>query len=62
MQATHDDIVMTADGQTVYNLHPDDLVVVRRSPHRARFVRLSGRSYAQTLRTKLWRDENNDNS
>lgn len=60
MQATHDDIVLTTDGQKASSLRPDDIVIVRRSPYRARFVRLSGRSYAQTLRTKLWRDENND--
>lgn len=61
MQATHDDIVMTADGQTVFGLKPDDIVIVRRAPYRARFIRLSGQSYSQTLRTKLWRDEDNDN-
>jgi NAD+ kinase len=60
MQATHDDIVMTADGQTVFSLKPDDVVIVRRAPYRARFIRLSGQSYSQTLRTKLWRDEDND--
>ncbi len=62
MQATHDDIVMTTDGQMAYSLRPDDIVVVRRSPYRASFVRLSGRSYTQALRTKLWRDAINDNS
>jgi NAD+ kinase len=61
MQATHDDIVLTADGQTVYNLRPEDAVIVRKSPFRARFVRFNGQSYSQTLRTKLWRDEDNDN-
>lgn len=62
MQATHDDIVMTADGQTVYILRPDDVVIVRRAPFRARFIRFSGRSYSQTLRTKLWRDDDNESS
>lgn len=61
MKATHDDIVLTADGQTVYNLRPEDAVIVRKSPYRARFVRFNGQSYSQTLRTKLWRDEDNDN-
>lgn len=62
MQATHDDIVLTADGQTVFGLRPDDIVIVRRSPFRARFVRLSGRSYSRTLRSKLWRGDDLENS
>ncbi|HWR09972.1 NAD(+)/NADH kinase [Sporomusa sp.] len=53
MQATHDDIVLTVDGQAVYSLLPDDTVVVRRSPFRARFIRFTGKSYYETLRTKL---------
>ncbi|MDT8901078.1 NAD(+)/NADH kinase [Anaeroselena agilis] len=61
MQATHDDIVLTADGQTVYDLRTDDVVIVRRAPCRARFARLGGQSYSQTLRSKLWRDDDNDN-
>ncbi|MDF2569825.1 MAG: nadK [Sporomusa sp.] len=57
MKATHDDIVLTVDGQTVYNLLPDDTVVVRRSPFRARFIRFTGKSYYETLRTKLRRGD-----
>ncbi|WP_371370795.1 NAD(+)/NADH kinase [Sporomusa aerivorans] len=57
MQATHDDIVLTVDGQSVYNLLPDDTVVVRRSPFRARFIRFPGKSYYETLRTKLRRGD-----
>ncbi|MDR3593015.1 MAG: NAD(+)/NADH kinase [Negativicutes bacterium] len=60
MQATHDDIVLTIDGQNVHDLTPDDTIIVRRSPYRARFVRLSGRSYSHTFRTKLWRSDDND--
>ncbi|MBP1763733.1 MAG: nadK [Firmicutes bacterium] len=55
LQATHEDIVLTVDGQTVYKLLPDDVVLVKRSPYRARFVRFSESSYYQTLRTKLRR-------
>lgn len=55
VQATHDDIVLTIDGQSVHKLQPDDAVIVRRSPVSARFVLLGGRTYSQTLRTKLWR-------
>ncbi len=62
MQATHDDIVLTVDGQTVYNLLPDDTVVVRRSPFRARFIRFTGKSYYEKLRTKLRRGDQNGSS
>ena len=57
MQATHDDIVLTVDGQTVYSLRPDDIVVVRRSAFRARFIKFTGKSYYETLRTKLRRGD-----
>lgn len=57
MQATHDDIVLTVDGQSVFNLLPDDTVIIRRSPFRARFIRFTGKSYYETLRTKLRREE-----
>lgn len=57
MQATHDDIVLTVDGQTVYSLRPDDIVVIRRSAFRARFIKFTGKSYYETLRTKLRRGD-----
>jgi len=59
-RATHDDIVLTVDGQTVYKLLPDDVVLVKRSEHRARFVRFFESSYYQTLRTKLRRGDENE--
>lgn len=59
MQATHDDIVLTIDGQAVHSLLPNDTVVVRRSPFRARFIRFPGKSYYETLRTKLRRADRN---
>lgn len=57
MQATHNDIMLTVDGQTVYSLLPDDEVLVKKSPFRARFVRLNGKSYYETLHTKLRRGD-----
>jgi NAD+ kinase len=55
-QATHDDMVLTVDGQTVFRLMPDDSVVVRRSAFRARFIRLEGKNYYRKLRSKLQGD------
>lgn len=60
MNATHDDIVLTVDGQTLKDLEPDDVVIVRRATFRARFARFSGSSFAQTLRTKLWRGDDDE--
>ena len=52
-QATHDDIVLTVDGQTLYHLKRGDKVVVTRSPFRARFAKFVGSSYYDSLWTKL---------
>lgn len=62
MRATHEDIVLTVDGQKVFNLLPDDVVVVRRSPNRAKFVKLYGKNYYEKLRTKLRRGDCDENS
>ncbi|HWR39407.1 MAG TPA: NAD(+)/NADH kinase [Patescibacteria group bacterium] len=62
MQATHDDIVLTVDGQTVNNLLPDDIVLVRRSSFRARFIKFPGKSYYEVLRTKLRRGDRDGGS
>jgi len=61
MVLNQDDAVLTIDGQTVYNLLPDDVVLVKRAPFRAGFIKLNGRSYYETLRTKLWRGEVDSN-
>ena len=59
-QATHDDIVMTVDGQTVYALRTNDKILVHRSPSQARFVKFSDRSYYDSLRIKLRRSDPDD--
>lgn len=57
IQATHNDIVLTVDGQTVFTLEPDDAVFVRSAAINARFIRFGMRSYYETLRTKLRRGD-----
>lgn len=57
MVANQDDAVLTMDGQNVYQLLPDDIVLVKRAAYRARFIKITGKSYYATLRTKLWRGE-----
>ena len=59
-QATHEDIVLTVDGQTVFSLKTGDQVLVCRSPEPARFVKFQERSYFERLRIKLRRSEPDD--
>jgi len=61
MATNPDDAVLTIDGQSVYNLLPDDVVLVKRAPFRAKFVKFNEKSYYETLRTKLWRGEVDEN-
>ena len=61
MVSNQDDATLTIDGQKVYNLLPDDVVLVKRAPFRAGFIKFNGRSYYETLRTKLWRGEVDEN-
>jgi NAD+ kinase len=56
-QATHDDIVLTIDGQHIRTLSTADTIVVRQAPFSARLIRLGGSSYSQSLRSKLWRGD-----
>jgi len=58
--ATHDDIVLTIDGQTLYNLKSCDKILVRSSPYRARFIKFNGGSFYESLRTKLRRSDPDD--
>ena len=61
-QATHDDIVLTVDGQTVFSLMSGDIVVVKKSPFRARFIKfIGGRGYYENLRVKLRRSDSDEN-
>ena len=40
MVSNQDDAVLTIDGQSVYNLLPNDVVLVKRAPFRAKFIKL----------------------
>ncbi len=59
-EATHEDIVLTVDGQTLYNLRSGDKIIVRSSPFCARFVKFNGGSFYESLRTKLRRSDPDD--
>lgn len=51
--AEHADIILTADGQTVHNISPEDRVTIRRSDRRVRLINLQGLSFYELLRRKL---------
>jgi len=51
--AEHADIIMTADGQTVKNVSPEDRVTIRQFSNRVRLIDLQGLSFYELLRRKL---------
>lgn len=53
VQATHNDVFLTVDGQTMQQLRPEDTVIVRRSPYCANFIHFGHKSYYETVYTKL---------
>lgn len=56
LELAYNDAALTIDGQNLCAVKPEDIVLVRRSPFRGRFIRLNGRNYANSLRAKLWQD------
>jgi NAD+ kinase len=55
--ATHQDIIVTFDGQESFRLLPGDEVFVRKAPEPAKIVKFEDKNYYQTLRTKLWKND-----
>lgn len=51
--AGHEEIMLTVDGQIGFPLCNNDEVVVGRSAHRTRLVKLKGRSFYEVVRTRL---------
>src|SRR5262249_4139663 len=50
------DVILTADGQTIYPLQAGDTITIRKSRHNIRLLHLAGSSFFDTLRRKLnWR-------
>lgn len=54
--ASHSDVVLTVDGQVFFNLLPEDVVIVKQSDYKSRFIKLQGNTYYQTLRKKFQGD------
>lgn len=55
LQSVSEDMVLTVDGQTTYNLNPGDQIIAKRSLHSAGFIKFNDQSYYGKLRTKLRR-------
>lgn len=51
--ATHDDIMLTIDGQEGYPMRPGDRLQVTRAPWHTRLVRLRERSFYKVLRSRM---------
>lgn len=51
--ATHQDIVVTFDGQESFTLTPDDEILVRKADYAAQIVKFDDKDFYQVIRTKL---------
>jgi NAD+ kinase len=60
-QAVHNDIILTVDGQNMYNLLPDDTVLIKKSQFKTRLINFPDKSYYTTIRTKLRRCDTYEN-
>ena len=47
------DVFITIDGQVNYPVEEDDLIIVRKSPHRIHLIRQKDKDFFSVLRTKL---------
>lgn len=53
LEADHEDIMLTQDGQVGFKVSPGDEVFVRKAPFSARIITFKGRSFFELLRKKL---------
>ncbi|MBT3601520.1 MAG: ATP-NAD kinase [Candidatus Latescibacteria bacterium] len=53
ISAAHSEIVLSADGRTVEEMHPKERVLVRKAPQPVRLINLQGHSFYEVLRRKL---------
>ena len=56
LQSSHNNIILTVDGQIVHPLNASDLVIIKPSPHKAKFLVLGETHYYTKLRSKLGED------
>ena len=56
LEASHEQVGITVDGQVGVGLQSHDEIVVRRAPHVTRFVRLSTKNFYGVLRERLKQD------
>ncbi|NPV52559.1 MAG: NAD(+)/NADH kinase [Firmicutes bacterium] len=53
VHASHDDIMVTVDGQVGYRLGDEDEVIVKKAEHKTRLVKLASRGFYEVLKTRL---------
>ncbi len=60
LQSTQAEIMLTIDGQRGHSLKSFDEIIVQKSPHNAKFIKLSNRGFYEILRKKLKEGRNTD--
>ncbi len=53
-----ENVMLTSDGQSIYKLSSCDVILINKKDFRAKFIKISGRGYYQTLHEKLRRSDN----
>ena len=53
LNSSHSDIAITADGQETVKLGPKDVITIRKSPYKTRFVKLGNDSFYKVLKDRL---------
>ncbi len=53
VEAAHEDVMLTVDGQLGFRLQSHDRVTMQQSPVKAKFVKLRGRNFFQILHERL---------
>ncbi|HHV63045.1 MAG TPA: NAD(+)/NADH kinase [Firmicutes bacterium] len=53
VHSSHDDVMVTVDGQLGYRLGDGDEVTIKKAGHKTRLVKLTSRSFYEVLKTKL---------
>lgn len=51
-----EDMILSADGENISELHEDNSVIIQKSPYTMQFIRLTNRDYYQTWQQKLMRN------
>ena len=54
IEAAHQDIIITIDGQESFYVQPGDEVIVKKAKNTAHIVKFEDKDFYKVLRKKLW--------